>query len=202
MKPTLKKYPALRRHAIKKDAVRLSLYLLWLLAWLFGALGYNAGHQKDPLHRGITDWKLALWMLAAALIGFFLFRVYKTLLHPTVSGVILRTGLSHSYTHGEGSGSETVVYDFRHRTVLHLRTDKQKKRRVRFEQKTGSYLYYQAGEQILRFHGFAYPLNLNPTAPHGYVCISCGRIHSQYTEHCEGCALPLIDPKELNSRKQ
>lgn len=197
MKRVYQKYPALRWRAIKKDALRLSLYLLWLLAWLLGALGYNAGHQKDPLHRQITDWKLALWMLAAALIGFFLFRVYKTVLHPTVLGVITKTGFSNAYTHGEGTKGESISYDFRRRSVLYLTTDKQKKRRVRFEQKTGSYLYYQTGERILRLHGFAYPLNLDPSAPHGYACIGCGRIHKELLPECEKCALPLIDPAAL-----
>lgn len=197
MKQVYEKYPALRRRVIKKDALRLSFYLLFLAAWLFGALGYNAEYQKDPLHRGITDWRLALWMLAAVLIGFFLFRVYKTVFHPTVLGVIAKTGFSNAYTHGEGTKSESMEYDFRRRSVLHVTTDKQKKRRVRFEQKIGSYLYYQTGERILRLHGFAYPLNLDPSAPHGYVCVGCGRIHKEHLPECEKCALPLIDPAVL-----
>jgi hypothetical protein len=122
-------------------------------------------------------------------------------LHPTVLGVITKTGFSNAYTHGEGTKGESISYDFRRRSVLCLTTDKQKKRRVRFEQKNGCYWYYNEGEEIVHFHGLPYPINLDPTAPHGYICLACGRMHKEYQPKCDFCLLELVDPAKVSKEQ-
>ena len=189
----------LARYALKKDIRRGILYALWLVAWVVAAYAYNANHQTYPPERLLLGWRLAFWMLGGVTLGFCLFRCWKFFTHRTVRGDVLYSGLSHTYTHSESPGvASSLEYEFRLRTALILRTPSGKKRRLRFEQKIGSYHYYNDGEKLIRFHGLPYPVNLDPDAPHGYVCAACGRMYRNLQEKCDVCELSLIDPKELN----
>jgi hypothetical protein len=96
-----------------------------------------------------------------------------------------------------GRGSSKIDFDFRTNTALRICLANGRKKRLRFEQKNGFYYYYYEGNEILRFHGLPYPLNLDPKAPHGYLCVVCGRIHKSLQPLCDACELPLIDPAEL-----
>ncbi len=188
----------LRRYVFKNDLRRILLYLTWILIFLGGAMAYNHNHQTYPPERLMIGWRLVGWMAVAIAIGFFLFRIWKFFLVPTRRGTVIRTGLAHTYTPGEEPGPRAKTsYDFRLKTTLLIRRPNGKKARLRFEQKTGSYLYYHEGMSLIRYRGLPYPIDTDPTAPHGYVCVACGRIHEELQEKCEGCGLSLIDPKEL-----
>ena len=189
----------LARYALKKDIRRGILCALWLAAWIVSAYAYNANHQTYPPERLLLGWRLFFWMLACVTLGFLLFRCWKFFTHRTVCGEVIYSGLSHTYTHSESPGvGSALEYEFRLRTALVIRTPKGKKRRLRFEQKLGSYHYYNDGARLIRFHGLPYPVNVDPDAPHGYVCAACGRMYQDLQEKCDVCELSLIDPKDLN----
>lgn len=188
----------LRRYVLKNDLRRAILFLIWLTVWFLGAHTYNLNHQTYPPERRMVGWRMLVWMLIGAAVGFFLFRLWRFFTRLPVRGRIERAGLSHTYTHSEDPGAGTALeYDFRLRTALVLRKPNGKKCRLKFEQKLGSYQYYHEGAEILRLRGLPYPINLDPNAPHGYVCVACGRMHPAWQERCELCELTLIDPKEL-----
>lgn len=190
----------LRRYVLKNDLTRAALYLAWLTVWFLGAHTYNQRHQTYPPERRLEGWRMLVWMLIGAAIGFFLFRIWRFFKRLPVRGTIIRAGLSHTYTHSEDPGAATALeYDFRLRTSLVLRKPNGKKRRMKFEQKIGSYQYYHEGAEILRLRGLPYPVNLDTAAPHGYVCVACGRIHPTWQEKCEVCELSLVDPRDLKS---
>lgn len=189
----------LSRYVLKRDLSRSLLFAGWMLLFFLGAHGYNMRHQTYPDARRMVGWRLVIWMAIGAVIGFFLFRMWRFFTLRTMRGKIERAGLSHAYTHSEDPGAaSSLEYDFRLRTALILRLPNGKKRRLKFEQKTGSYHYYSEGARILRLHGLPYPINTDPTAPHGYVCVACGRTYKEFQERCEVCELSLIDPKDLN----
>ncbi len=199
MNPFPKKYYQLRRYAKKKDLQRNLLFAVWIVFCFVSALLYNNSHQAITLQRQMDVWQLLIWMLIAAFLGFLFFRMWKSWFHPTIKGTIVDTHLTDSYRSSDTpSKLESVTYDFRSTKILTLQTDKQKKRRVRFEQQNSSYSYYMTGIRVIRFHGFPYPINPDRNAPNGFVCIACGRIYADYREQCEGCALPLIHPKDLS----
>ncbi|MBQ7335123.1 MAG: hypothetical protein IJW92_01440 [Clostridia bacterium] len=192
------RYRDLRRYILRKDILRTVLYVLWIAAWFCGVYFYNQSHQTYPPERLILGWKLAVWMLASLISGFFLFRIRRVLFDRTFSGEIVRSHLSHTYTASDDPGAvRSMSYDFRLKKAIRVRKSNGRIARLKFEEKNGSYLYYGDGAEIVHFHGFSYPINVDPTAPHGYVCIACGRIHEQWQEKCEICELSLIDPKEL-----
>ena len=198
-----KQYRDLRRHVLWRDAKKLLGYVAWVLFFLFNALFYNYNHQTYPIDRQLTGWRMALFMAIVAVVGFFVFRLWTFLTDRTYTGVIRTSGLSHSYSPpDEPYGIKAANYDFRTNTKLTVVTDKQKKHRLRFEQKQGSYWYYNEGERILHFHGLPYPLNLDTSAPHGYICLACGRVHKEYQPECEFCFLALVDPKEVHPYKE
>ncbi len=188
----------LRRYVRKNDLRRILLYLAWILIFFGGAMAYNQNHQTYPPDRLMTGWRLLGWMAIALVSGFFLFRIWKLFLHPTYRGEVIRTGLAHTYAPGEEPNlSSKTNYDFRLKTTLLIRLPNGKKRRLRFEQKPGSYLYYREGMSLIRYRGLPYPINPDPTSPNGYVCVACGRIHEHLQKTCEECGLSLIDPREL-----
>ncbi len=196
----MKKIPAknadLRRYVFWKDAKRLVLFLLWTSAFIAGALSYNANHQTYPVHRLILGWKLALFVALTVLSGFLIFGVWKLFGARAIEGTIEKSGLSRSYSASKDPG-RSLHYDFRLNTALWIRTDKGRRRYMRFEQKNGFYHYYHEGNRIIRFHGLPYPVNLDPNATDGYVCASCGGMASQPEGVCPLCGRSLIDPKEL-----
>ena len=193
-----RQYRDLRRHVLYTDLKKLIFFGLWMIGMLAGALYYNYNHQTYPPERRIVGWKMVIWIAVCALIGFFLFRLWTFFTDRSYAGTIQYSGLVHTYTPPDDPYAiKSMSYDYRIKTNLVVALDNKKKRRVRFEQKIGSYWYYNEGEKIIRFHGCPYPLNLDPDAPHGYVCVACGRMHKSYQPECEACFLALIDPKEV-----
>lgn len=216
MKPIIpKRNRDLRRYVIRHRCLRLAGYLLWLFAFLFGALAYNNAHQTYPPNRLILGWKLLVWMLIALLLGFFLFRIWKLFTDRSFEGIIERSSLSHTYTPSEDPGTvRPMSYDFRLNTRLLVRTAEGKKRYIRFEQKPGFYIYYYEGSRICHFSGLPYPIcnpENHPKPPRraegaenpfddlsgGYLCAACGRMNSDSAGVCAGCMHSLIDPKDI-----
>ena len=195
-------YEDLRRHVLWKDVRRLILFVLWMAFMIGNALFYNYNHQTYPPERRMVGWRLVIWIALSALIGFFMLRLWTFFTDRTYAGTIDFSGLSHSYTPSEDPyAMRSMSYDFRTNTRLKVVLDNKKKRRLRFEQKSGSYWYYSDGQRILHFHGCPYPLNLDPEAPNGYICVACGRMHKEYQDECEVCYLSLIDPKDLQDEQ-
>ncbi|MBQ9759851.1 MAG: hypothetical protein IJW16_00720 [Clostridia bacterium] len=193
-----KQYRDLRRHIFFTDLRRICLFVLWIAIFVASAIFYNYNHQTYADDRRIVGWRLVALIVFAVVTGFFLFRLWKFFTDRTYSGTIEFAGLTHTYTQSdEPYGFKPMSYAERTNTKLTVITKKQKKRRLRFEQKIGSYWYYADGQRIVHFHGCPYPINLDPTAPHGYICVACGRMHDRYIDECEYCYLSLIDPKVL-----
>lgn len=188
----------LSRYVFRRDATRLGLYLLWTVAWLAGALYYNQGRLHLPEERLLLGWKLWLWMGIALVSGFLLLRIWRFFTDRTCHGIITQAALSRSYDNSPDPGvARRTDFDFRLNTSLRLVTPGGRRIRLRFEQKNGFYQYYHEGEEVLRLHGLPYPINLDPEAPHGFVCAACGQIHAEYQERCEVCAHTLLHPREL-----
>ena len=194
---------------------RIGGYLLWLTIFLLSAWFYNDAHQTYPPERRMVGWRLAVLMFAAAVTGFFIFRMWKFFSHRTVEGHIEQSALSHTYTTTDDPGQmKTINYDFREHTYLIVRTDKGKKRRIRFEQKTGFYLYYYPGSYICRFSELPYPIcdparrcrpdveqtraaqRHHDDLSEGRICVACGFLNRGH-EICDRCGLSLIDPKDV-----
>ena len=178
------------------DARRIVGYLLWIALLIGGALSYNHNHQTYPDYRRMVGWRMGLWVLIAIVSGFFLFRIWKFFTDRTLSGTVVSSTLSRSYTASETPGEKTD-YDFRLNTALKLCTDQGKRRRIRFEQKAGFYQYYHEDSHVVRLHGLPFPVNTDPNAPHGYVCSVCGNHHKQLPDRCQCCDYSIIDPKDL-----
>ncbi len=187
----------LRKRVVATDTRRMIGYLLWLVLWIAGAVFFNLGHETYPEERKLLGWKLAAWIMTALILGFFLFRIYRFFTDRTVRGVILSSGLSHTYTAGQDPGFSKKGYDFRLHIKLRILCDDGKTKRIHFEQKNNSYFCYRAGERILRFHGLPYPINLSSAAEHGYVCPSCGRVYPSLPDRCEDCRYSVPDPEEF-----
>lgn len=189
----------LRRYVLKKELRRILLYLVWLGVFLAAALSYNHNHQTYPPERRMEGWRMLVWMLIAAVIGFFLFRIHQFFTRRACRGTVLLSKLSHTYTATEDPirGSRDGGYDFRLHTALILQKPNGKKKRLRFEQKIGSYQYYREGAELIRFRSLPYPINLGSDAESGFVCVACGRMHKHYQAHCDQCGLSLIDPREI-----
>ena len=206
----------LRRYVLRRRLLQLSGYLLWLAVFWFGAQGYNNSHQTYSPDRLILGWKLAVWMLAAAIVGFFLFRLWRFITQRGMEGQVEKSGLAHSYTSsGDPGGGNSVNYDFRLHTRLVVRDSRGKRRRLRFEQKAGFYLYYYPGTQVCRLSGLPYPIR-NPEQTgspreefgqgktahddlsNGYLCAACGNLNNHsLSEPCGLCGYSLVDPAEL-----
>jgi hypothetical protein len=202
---------------------RLGGYTLWLLLFAFSAWFYNNSHQTYPPEKRMVGWRLALLMLAAAVVGFFIFQLWKFFSARGVEGRILRAELSHTYTTSEDPHTvKALNYDFRDHTYLIIQTDKGKKRRIRFEQKTGFYLYYYPGSYVCRFSELPYPIcdparrcrpegeetsvtrvarRHHDDLSNGRMCAVCGHLNCG-DQICSVCGLSLIDPVEIWNEKQ
>ena len=193
------KHRDLRRLTAKRIILRIAGYLFWILLWYSGADVYNQNHMTYPPERRMVGWRLAIWMSIAMLTGILLFRMWKLITDRTLCGVIEYSGLSHGYTPSEDKSLlQGGNYDFRLHTVLVIRTPNGKRRRIRFEQKNGFYLYYHEGNEILRFRGLPYPLNTDPNAENGHVCSMCGFWSKDRIEHCPACYYSVISPDEIS----
>ena len=206
----------LKWYVIRRKSLQILLFLLWIAAFVFGALAYNNAHQTYPPERQIIGWRLVFWILASILSGFFLFRLPRLFTDRTFEGNIEVSGLSHSYSSSADPGAgSSVNYDFRLNTYLVVRTEDGKKKRIRFEQKPGFYIYYHEGTHVCHLRGLPYPIRdpermiLPEVKPgseeekafrhilNGYVCAACGTVNSSLDEPCSICGHSLIDPKEL-----
>ncbi len=188
----------LKRYVILRDIRRVLAYLLWLAAWLGGALSYNHNHQTYPDYRRMVGWRLFFWMLIAAASGFVLFRLWRFFTDRTFTGTIEKAGLSRSYsTSDDPATAGDTDYDFRLNTSLTVRLDDGKKKRLRFEQKRGFYHYYYEGKQIVHLHGLPYPIRLDHEGMDGFVCAACGAWSNKLHSHCDICHHTMIDPKNL-----
>ena len=206
----------LLRYVRRRRLAQLTGYVAFVAAFALGANAYNASHQTYPPEKQLLGWRLALWMLAALLIGFFLFRLWRFFTRCTVEGRILHAGLSHGYVPSDDPGAANAVsYDFRVHSYLTVEDEKGKRHRLRFEQKPGFYLYYYPGTRLCRFAGLAYPLCDPRSAcrperrrragegdPHddlsgGSICVACGLLNRSSEQVCGRCGLSLIDPAEV-----
>lgn len=197
------KYQDLRRHVFVTDLKKICFFIGWMVLFVGSALLYNYNHQTWDDERRIVGWKLVIWIAASAIIGFFLFRMWTFFTDRTYVATVHFAELSHSYTPAnEPYGIKALSYDFRTNTCLRVKIkNKIKRRRLHFEQKIGSYWYYADGQRIIHFHGLPYPLNLDPDAKQGYICVACGRMHGELRDECEYCFLSLIDPKDMTHIK-
>ncbi len=191
----------LRKYVLKKDVRRVVLYLIWMAVWYSGAWFYNYSHQTYPPERQMVSWRLWLWMLASALLGFFVFRIYLFFTDRTYRGVIHYSGLSQTYEASRDPGlGNATDWDFRLNTALQVRIPGQKKlKKVHFEQKIGFYFYYYEGTEIVKLHGLPYPVAVGSYHPHARdrVCLACGQVASRECTRCEVCFHTLVDPDTL-----
>lgn len=196
-------YRDLRRHVFLTDLRRIVGYVLWVALFLGSAVFYNYNHQTYSDDRKMLGWRLFALIVFALVTGFFLFRIWKFFTDRTFSGKIEQSGLTHDYTPSDTPyGFKPASYAERIRKKIRIRTSSGRVRRLRFDQRIGSYWYYAEGQEIVHFHGCPYPLNLDPEAPHGYVCVACGKMHGSLTEECDACFLSMIDPKEIAAQQK
>ena len=206
------------RYVRRRRAVRLGLLALWTLLLIVGALFYNRSHETSVLPP-IAGWRMAAWVAAALVSGLILFRVPQLFFDRSFTGEILRSGISHSYSASADPGAASAASrDFRLNTVLRVRTDGGKIRKIRFEQKPGFYLYYYEGNRVCHLSGLPYPVAdpatmrspvrsssladedttgntvIDPRV--SYVCAACGQFGRAPTV-CSQCGLSLIDPRDL-----
>ncbi len=217
MKPRIpRKNRDLRRYVARRRILAIGGYVGLIGIFLASALAYNAAHTTYQPYRLMLGWKLAIWMGASVVLGFFIFRIGKLLTDRSFEGEILSSDLFHTYTSSRDPGvGKPVSYDFRLHKTLVIRTDDGKKRKLRFEQKTGSYLYYYPGTHICHFAGLPYPVS-DPdrrTAPErkrrlptdlpqddlseGAVCVACGMLNPVEQNRCGCCGMSLIDPADI-----
>ena len=188
----------LRRFALRRDCLRVAGALLWTLVWIGGAVAYNQNHQTYPDYRRMVGWRMVLWVALATVSGILLFRLWKLFTDRSCVGTVVLWKLSHTYDASPDPGvSNRMDYDFRINTALVLLKPNGKRKRLRFEQKNGFYLYYHEGERVAKLHGLPYPINLDPYAKNGCVCSACGTWRKEKAPHCEACGMSLIDPKDL-----
>jgi len=211
-----KRYRDLRRYVLTRRLAKLLGYFLWIAAFFLSALAYNDAHQTYPPEERLLGWRLALWLAVGVVSGFAVLRVWKLFTGRTVVGVILRSGLLHSYTSSEDPGAmKGADYDFRVRSALTVDTGRGRPKRLRFEQKPGFYLYYYPGTRLCRFGGLPYPVcdpvgsprpRRNPVhgssdafddPSGGCVCVACGLMNHRTNVPCANCGLTVIDPAEV-----
>ena len=202
----------LRRYVARNLVLRLMGYVVWIAAFWLGAQGYNDSHQTNPPEQRIVGWRMAVWMMAAAAIGFFLFRLWRLITQRGLEGRIEKSKLSHSYASSADPGAgNSINYDFRMHTYLVIRDKRGRRRRIRFEQKSGFYLYYYPGSYVRRFAGLPYPVRDPRQIPmiegkgdnhddlsNGYLCVACGNLDNRDLKvPCGRCGYSLIDPAEV-----
>lgn len=209
----------LKIYVLRRVLLQLLGYGAWLAVFWFGAMSYNDAHQTYPPHRRMVGWRLAVLMLAAAVTGFFLFRLWRLISLRRMEGTVIDARLSRGYTASSDPGAGNPVdYDFRLYTYLVIQTPKGKQRRLRFEQKPGFYLYYYPGTYVCRLFGFSYPIR-DPARsaapekkegrigqdPHddlsaGHLCIACGYLNNRSAEEpCGRCGHSLVDAEAFRN---
>ena len=212
MKSIPKRNRDLLLYVRRKKLIHSALALLWTVLLISGAVSFNHAHRTYPPERLMIGWKFALWVVIAVVSGILIFRLPKLFLDRSFEGVIERSGLSHSYSRSADPGS--TEYNFRLNTALRVRLPNGKKKRIKFEEKSGFFLYYHEGNRICHFAGLPYPLAeiRVPDAPPAkasraadtredrplgnYICVACGQLR-QTPDTCEICGHSIIDPKDI-----
>lgn len=192
------KYRSLHRYVLKNDLKRILLFLFWMLFWCAGIYYYNLQNASSIASKPLSGWRLWLLLGIVTVIGSCVFRLWKFFTDRSFSGVILSSDNLHDYSPSKDpSATGALRYEFRLNTAIRVKDDKQKKHRLRFEQKNGFYTYYYEGTRVIHFRGLPYPIRTDEKE--GYICVACGRIYSAYEDTCEGCSHALIDPKDLQN---
>ncbi len=212
MKPIPKRNRDLLLYVRKRKLIRSLLAVIWIGFLISGVWIYNYSHRAYTVHTPITGWKFALWVVIAVVSGILIFRLPKVFFDRSFEGIIERSGLSHSYSPSADPGSSE--YNFRLNTSLLIRTPNGKRRRIKFEEKSGFFIYYHEGNRIFHFAGLPYPLAdirqtdaLSPKSsraadtredrfPGNYLCVACGRLR-QTPDTCDVCGHSIIDPKDI-----
>lgn len=207
----------LLRYVRKKKLLHCSLAALWAILLIAGAVAYNNAHRTYTPDRLMTGWKFALWVVIAVVSGALIFRLPKLFFDRPFEGIILRAGISHSYSRSADPGS--AEYNFRLNTVLLIRTTDGKRKKIRFEEKSGFFQYYHEGTRICHFSGLPYPLadisgleapltkasraadTREDRSLGNYLCVACGRLH-HIPDVCDSCGLSVIDPKEVFGKEE
>ncbi len=187
----------LLQYVIGRAVLRIGGWAAWLVGFWMGAQSYNQNHQTYAESRLMLGWKLWIWMAIGAVSGFLLFRLWRFFTQRPVRGRVERYSTTRGYGSGESPDGRESDTDFRINTVLRVRTERGKRRRLVFEQKHGFYLYYHEGNRIEKLGGLTYPINLDPDAESGRVCAVCGSFASKDSTVCPSCRRSLIDPKDL-----
>lgn len=186
------------RYVRRKQWRRALGCLLFLGLWLYTALAYNREHATYSPEKRFVGGRMALWMGVGAVLGFFLFRIYRFVTQRTVAGTIFAEKTSHTYASSADPGAfRPVQYAERIHVVLRIKGTRGKTRRVRFEQKNGFYRYYAHGARVVRFAELPYPVRLDADETTGLVCAACGEWHTAEHTHCEKCGHTLLRPEEL-----
>ena len=205
----------LRQYVRMKKLVRCLLALLWTGLLISGAIAYNQAHRTYPPERLIVGWKFALLVVIAVVSGMLLFRLPKLFFDRSFEGIVERSGLSHSYSQSADPGSSE--YNFRLNTVLWVRKPDGTRKKIRFEEKPGFFLYYHEGTRVCHFPGLPYPLadisgletpsskssgaDTREDRPLGnYLCVACGRLRKE-PGICDACGLSVIDPKDVFNKE-
>ena len=190
----------LRGLVLWNTVLRVLGFTVWISLFYLGAWAYNQNHQTYPPSRLIIGWKLLVWMGAAIVSGFVMFRIRRLFTQRSFSGTIVSYSNSRGYGASDESGVIGTRYDFRIYTVLRVRDEKGLLHRIRFEEKNGFRQYYYEGNKIARFCGLPYPVNTDPSAKSGCVCSACGTFFEKAPElgQCESCGRSLIDPKDFS----
>lgn len=187
----------LLHYVLGRAALRIGGWAAWIVGFWMGAQSYNQNHQTYAESRLMLGWKLWLWMAIGAVSGFLLFRLWRFFSQRPVRGIVERYSTTRGYGSGESPDGRESDSDFRINTVLRVRTERGKRRRLVFEQKHGFYLYYHEGNRIEKLGGLTYPINLDPDAESGRVCAVCGAFSSKDSAVCSSCRHSLIDPENL-----
>lgn len=185
------------QYVLGRAALRIAGWAAWLVGFWMGAQSYNQNHQTYAESRLMLGWKLALWMAIGAVSGFLLFRLWRFFTQRPVRGRVERYSTTRGYGSGENPDGRENDCDFRINTVLLVRTERGKRRRLTFEQKHGFYLYYHEGNRIEKLGGLPYPVNLDPAIEGGRLCAICGAFSSKDSAVCVSCHRSLIDPADL-----
>lgn len=187
----------LLQYVISRAALRVAGWAAWMIGFWMGAQSYNQNHLTYDNSRLMLGWKLWLWMAIGAISGFLLFRLWRFFTQRPVRGTVERYSTTRGYGSGQSPDGRESDSEFRINTVLRVRTERGKRRRLVFEQKHGFYLYYHEGNRIEKLGGLTYPINLDPAAESGRVCAACGTFSSRESTVCPSCHHSLIHPEDL-----
>ena len=185
---------------IHQFSLRMLGWAAWVVLLYQGACIYNQNPRILPENKLTPIWKMSLFLGIVILCGFFIFRIWKFFIPFSFVGTVERYSHVRSSAPSHDTKHRSNDDDFRLDTVLRIRTEKGRRRRLRFEQRNGFYQYYHEGNRIAYLRGLPYPINLDPDGKYGYVCAACGAHSNNWQENCPSCGRSMIDPKNLNDQ--